>query len=61
MNMTKQQVVNKVRDLEEDNKALWHNVKCFEEDITKLKQEIQRLHEELTNKSNTIKDNQEDK
>ena len=45
--MTKQQVINKVRDLNQDNKALWHNVKCFEEDINKLKEEISKLHEEM--------------
>ena len=47
MSITKQQVVNKVKDLEEDNRALWHNVKCFEEEITKLKQEISKLHESM--------------
>ena len=45
--MTKQQVINKVRDLNEDNKALWHNVKCFEEDIIKLKEEISKLYEDM--------------
>ena len=45
--MTKQQVINKVRNLNEDNKALWHNVDCFVEDIIKLKQEISKLHEEM--------------
>ena len=56
--MTKQQVINKVRDLNEDNKALWHNVKCFEEQITNLKQEISKLNENMykvqeASKSNT--------
>ena len=43
--MTKQQVVTKVQDLEEDNKALWHIVKCLEEDINKLKKKIKELEE----------------
>ena len=56
--MTKQQVINKVEGLEEDNKALWHNVDCFVEDIIKLKQEISKLNEEMRqvqqdSKSNT--------
>ena len=59
--MTKQQVINKVRDLNQDNIALWHNVKCFEEEITKIKKEMQRLHEELTKQSHTIKDSERDK
>ena len=59
--ITKKQVVNKVKDLEEDNRALWHNVKCFEEEITKIKKEMQRLHEELTKQSHTIKDSERDK
>ena len=52
--MTKQQVINKVRDLNEDNKALWHNVKCLEEDIIKLKQEISKLNEEMRQMQKTI-------
>ena len=43
--MTKQQVVTKVQHLEEDNKALWHIVKCLEEDINKLKKKIKELEE----------------
>ena len=43
--MTKQEVVTKVRDLEEDNKALWHIVQCLEEDINKLKKKIEELEE----------------
>ena len=37
--MTKQQVVNKVRDLEEDNKALWHWCKCLEEEVNKPRED----------------------
>ena len=55
--MTKQQVINKVEDLEEDNKALWHNVKCFEEDINKLKQEISKLYEDMRQMQKTGTDN----
>ena len=52
--MTKQQVINKVEGLEEDNKALWHITSCLEEhrhkqddEINKLKQEISKLNEEM--------------
>ena len=55
--MTKQQVINKVRDLNQDNKALWHNVKCFEEDIIKLKEEIKQLHEDMYKMQKTGTDN----
>ena len=55
--MTKQQVINKVRDLNQDNKALWHNVKCFEEDINKLKEEIKQLHEDMRQMQKTGTDN----
>ena len=43
--MTKREVVNKVEDLEEDNKALWHIVKCLGEDINKLKKKVEELEE----------------
>ena len=47
MSYTKQQIVNKVRDLNEDNKALWYITRCLEEQITNLKQEISKLNEEM--------------
>ena len=43
--MTKEKIINKVKDLNEDNKALWHITKCLEEDIDKLKKKIQELEE----------------
>ena len=46
MNYTKQQIINKCLDLEEENKAFWHITGCLEEDIIKLKQEISKLNEE---------------
>ena len=42
--MTKQQVVNKVRDLEEDNKALWHWCKCLEESYNKLYKQVNGVY-----------------
>ena len=45
--MTKQQVVNKVRDLIHDNKALWHITGCLEQQLNKQRQEINKLHEEM--------------
>ena len=57
--MTKQQVINKVEGLEEDNRALWYNVKCFEEDIIKLKQEISKLNEEMRQVQETSSSNTE--
>ena len=47
MNYTKQQIINKCLDLEEENKAFWHITGCLEEDIIKLKQEIDKLNEEM--------------
>ena len=43
--MTKREVVIKVEDLEEDNKALWHIVQCLGKDINKLKKRIEELEE----------------
>ena len=40
MEMTKQQIINKVEDLEEDNKALWHYVQHNEKEIKRLKEKI---------------------
>ena len=45
--MTKQQVINKVKDLKEDINALWHWCKCLEEQSNKQQQEISKLHEEM--------------
>ena len=45
--MTKQQVVNKVRDLIHDNKALWHITGCLEQQLNKQRQEINKLYEEM--------------
>ena len=41
--MTKQEVVTKVKDLEEDNKALWHIVQCLEEEIDKLQKKVEEV------------------
>ena len=41
--MTKQQVVNKVEDLEHDNKALWHYMQCLEKEVNKLKEKLNEL------------------
>jgi peptidoglycan hydrolase CwlO-like protein len=56
--MTKQQVINKVKDLIEDINALWHWCKCLEEQVNKQKQEISKLNEDMykvqeASKSNT--------
>ena len=59
--MTKQQVVTKVKDLEEDNKALWHITRCLEEQLIKINKEIEQLHEDITNKTNTCKKIKADK
>ena len=45
--MTKQQVINKVEDLEEDNKALWHIIRCLEEQLIEIKEEIQQTNEDV--------------
>ena len=45
--MTKQQVINKVKDLEEDKRALWHITSCLEEQVNKQQEEISKLNEEM--------------
>ena len=44
--MTKQQVINKIEDLEHDNKALWHFMQNNEKEITKLEKKIIELENE---------------
>ena len=41
--MTKQQAINKIEDLEHDNKALWHYMQCLEKDIKQLKEKLNEL------------------
>ena len=41
--MTKQQVINKVEDLEHDNKALWHYMQSLENEIKRLKEKVNEL------------------
>ena len=57
MNYTKQQIINKCLDLEEENKAFWHITGCLEEDIIKLKQEISKLNEEMRQVQQDSKNN----
>ena len=57
MNYTKQQIINKCLDLEEENKAFWHITGCLEEDIIKLKQEISKLHEDMRQMQKTSTSN----
>ena len=55
--MTKQQVINKVKDLEEDNKALWHWCKCLDEQLIKQQEEISKLYEEMRQMQQDSKSN----
>ena len=57
--MTKQQVVNKVRDLIHDNKALWHITGCLEQQLNKQRQEINKLYEEMRQMQETSSNNTE--
>ena len=43
--MTKQEVINKVKDLEHDNEALWHIIRCLEEDIVRITNKLKELEE----------------
>ena len=43
MEMTKQEVINKVEDLEHDNKALWHIIRCLEEDVVRINKKLEEL------------------
>ena len=44
---TKGEVVKKVLDLEDDNKALWHYNKCLENEVDQLKNMYRQLKEKL--------------
>ena len=46
MEMTKQQIINKVEDLEEDNKALWHFMQSNEKEIARLEKKVVELKNE---------------
>lgn len=41
--MTKQQAINKIEDLEHDNKALWHYMQCLEKEVNQLKEKLDEL------------------
>ena len=41
--MTKQQAINKIEDLEHDNKALCHYMQCLEKEVNKLKEKLNVL------------------
>ena len=55
--MTKQQVVNKVRDLEEDNNALWHWCKCLEESYNKLYKQVNGVYPYESKEKSNEKEN----
>ena len=44
--ITKQEVINKVEDLEEDNVALWHFMQSNEKEIERLEKKVVELKNE---------------
>ena len=57
MSKTKEQIIRQVKYQKEDIIALQHRCKCLEEETIKLKQEINKLNENMYEMQETSTDN----